>query len=63
MGLVGRPVRLCPACGKMVLAGKPFCWSEQCGAIFLFNGIGKDIISDDYIKDLMKRERDQRLLA
>ena len=26
LGLAGRPVRHCPACGRLHLAGKGFCW-------------------------------------
>ena len=50
-------MRHCPACGKVILAGKAFCWMPQCRAIFLFNGIGKGIITDEYVKDVMKRSK------
>lgn len=55
--LGGRPVHHCPACCRIMLAGKAFCWVAQCRVVFLCNGVGKDIINYAYRKGLMYRER------
>ena len=57
LGLAGRPVRHCPACGRLHLAGKGFCWVYLCSAFYLFNGVGKSIICDSSIRDTIARAR------
>ena len=37
--------------------GRKACWMPQCRAIFLFNGVGKGIITDEYVRDVMKRNK------
>ena len=50
-------MRQCPAGGKLIMAGKAFSWMPQSHAAFLFHGVGKGIITDEYVKDVMKRSR------
>ena len=42
---------------SLLLPGRHVVGLNLRGAIFLFNGIGQDVIIDDYLKPLMKRER------
>ena len=58
-GLSGRPVRHCPACGRLVLVGKACCWVTPCMAVFLFNGVGKPLISDESIRDRIAQAQGQ----
>ena len=57
LGLAGRPVRHCLACGRLHLAGKGFCWVYLCSAFYLFNGVGKSIICDESIRETIARAR------
>ena len=57
LGLAGRPVRHCPACGRLHVAGKAFCWVYSCSAFYLFNGVGKSVICDSYIRDTIAQAR------
>ena len=57
LGLGGRPVCNCLACGKLHLAGKGFCWIKHCLAFYLFSGVAKTLINDDIIRDAIARSR------
>ena len=57
LGLAGRPVRHCLACGRLHLAGKGFGWVYMCSAFYLFNGVGKSILCDSSIRDTIARAR------
>ena len=57
LGLAGRPVRHCPACGRLHVVGKAFCWVYSCSAFYLFNGVGRSDICDSYIRDTIAQAR------
>ena len=50
-------MRRCLVCGKLALAGKAKCWIPYCAAAFLSCGVGKPLISDEYIRVAIARAR------